>query len=228
MRAKLVDVAGRRESRRHRRHRDAAISADPARDPGGGNSPRPRPGSTSSRATRKRPFRPFCRTTRRSSTTAERRAEDDRQRLAKAEAMVDTLTLARADRRPRAVLDHHQRRPGRRQRAGDHADRPAGLRTLEIEAYVLNRDIGFVRVGQEAVIKVESFPFTRYGSIKAQVVRIAKDAIPSPDASAIEGDPTRAYQRPASRAAERTQNLVFAVELSPTLRPSWSTGSRGR
>ena len=38
---------------------------------------------------------------------------------------------------------------------------------LEIQAYVRNRDIGLVSVGQEAVVKIESFPFTRYGSIKS-------------------------------------------------------------
>ena len=65
---------------------------------------------------------------------------------------------------------------------------------LEIEAYVKNRDIGFVSLGQEAVVKVEAFPFTRYGSIRAHVSRIARDAIPEPDASAIEGDPARAPQ----------------------------------
>ena len=86
---------------------------------------------------------------------------------------------------------------------------------LEIEAYVLNRDIGFVSVGQEAVVKVESFPFTRYGSIKAHVTRIAKDAIPSPDASAIEGDPARASNAAGYAGGERMQNLVFAVELEP-------------
>ncbi len=86
---------------------------------------------------------------------------------------------------------------------------------LEIEAYVLNRDIGFVNVGQEAVVKVESFPFTRYGSIKAHVTRIAKDAIPAPDASAIEGDPARPARADGYAGGERTQNLVFAVELEP-------------
>jgi len=35
--------------------------------------------------------------------------------------------------------------------------------TLEVEARVLNKDIGFVRAGQEVTIKVESFPFARYG-----------------------------------------------------------------
>jgi hemolysin D len=86
---------------------------------------------------------------------------------------------------------------------------------LEIEAYVLNRDIGFVHVGQDAVVKVESFPFTRYGSVNAKVVRIAKDAIPSPDASAIEGDPARGSSASGFAGGERTQNLVFAVELEP-------------
>ncbi len=86
---------------------------------------------------------------------------------------------------------------------------------LEIEAYVLNRDIGFVSVGQQAVVKVELFPFTRYGSIKARVTHIAKDAIPSPDASAIEGDPARASNTAGYAGGERTQNLVFAVELEP-------------
>ena len=79
----------------------------------------------------------------------------------------------------------------------------------------MNRDIGFVSVGQEAVVKVELFPFTRYGSIEARVTRIARDAIPAPDASAIEGDPTRASNSEGFAGGERTQNLAFAVVLEP-------------
>ena len=86
---------------------------------------------------------------------------------------------------------------------------------LEIQAYVRNRDIGFVSVGQEAVVKIESFPFTRYGAIKAHVTRIAKDAIPEPDANAIEGDPTRVSNAAGFAGGERTQNLVFPVVLKP-------------
>jgi hemolysin D len=86
---------------------------------------------------------------------------------------------------------------------------------LEIEAYVRNRDIGFVSVGQEAVVKVESFPYTRYGAIHAHVVRIAWDAIPESDAEAIEGDPARASNAVGFAGAERTQNLVFPVVLQP-------------
>ena len=145
---------------------------------------------------------------------AERQAEESRQRLAKAQALVDHLTL-------RAPIDGRVQSSvvtniGQVVTSGQEVMRivPQGSR-LEIEAYVLNRDIGFVHVGQPAVIKVESFPFTRYGSIKAKVVRIAQDAIPAPDASAIEGDPARASNAAGFAGGERVQNLVFAVELEP-------------
>src|SRR3546814_19455769 len=35
--------------------------------------------------------------------------------------------------------------------------------SLEVEATILNKDIGFVRQGQPFPVKVESFPYTRYG-----------------------------------------------------------------
>ncbi len=34
---------------------------------------------------------------------------------------------------------------------------------IEIDAAVDNKDIGFVREGQEVAIKIDAFPFTRYG-----------------------------------------------------------------
>jgi hemolysin D len=145
---------------------------------------------------------------------AERQAEEDRQHLAKAEALVDNLTL-------KAPIDGHVQSSivtnvGQVLTSGQEVMRIVPQDSqLEIEAYVLNRDIGFVHVGQDAVVKVESFPFTRYGSVKAHVVRIAKDAIPSPDASAMEGDPARASNASGFAGGERTQNLVFAVELKP-------------
>jgi len=84
---------------------------------------------------------------------------------------------------------------------------------LEIECYVQNKDIGFVRNGQAAVIKVESFAFTRYGTIDATVTRVAHDAIPEPDAQTIEGNPTKSPKSVYFGAAQRTQNLVFPVTL---------------
>jgi len=48
---------------------------------------------------------------------------------------------------------------------------------LEIEALALNKDIGFIKKGQTVEIKVDSFPFTRYGLIKGNVARISADAL---------------------------------------------------
>lgn len=48
---------------------------------------------------------------------------------------------------------------------------------LEISAMVLNKDKGFVRAGQPAEIKVESFPFTKYGTIEGTVRSLSGDAI---------------------------------------------------
>lgn len=49
--------------------------------------------------------------------------------------------------------------------------------TLEVEAAILNKDIGFVHEGQEARVKVDTFNFTKYGLIDAQIVSISDDAI---------------------------------------------------
>jgi len=48
---------------------------------------------------------------------------------------------------------------------------------LEIEATVLNKDKGFVEPGQAAEIKVETFLFTKYGTIDGEVLDIADDAV---------------------------------------------------
>jgi hemolysin D len=55
---------------------------------------------------------------------------------------------------------------------------PEGGGTLEVEAFIENKDIGFVEENQAAEIKVESFPFTRYGVIEGKVVSLSRDAVP--------------------------------------------------
>ena len=47
---------------------------------------------------------------------------------------------------------------------------------VEIEATVLNKDIGFVRPGQRATVKIDSFPYTRYGYLEATVESVSHDA----------------------------------------------------
>jgi hemolysin D len=48
---------------------------------------------------------------------------------------------------------------------------------LEVEAMLENKDIGFVEVGQQAEIKVDTFPFTKYGTIEGEVLDLSNDAV---------------------------------------------------
>ncbi len=49
--------------------------------------------------------------------------------------------------------------------------------SLEVEAWILNKDIGFVDAGQTAEIKIETFPFTKYGTIDAKIIDVSDDAV---------------------------------------------------
>lgn len=48
----------------------------------------------------------------------------------------------------------------------------------EVEATLENKDVGFVKVGQRAEVKVETFPFTRYGTLAGTVSFVSNDAVP--------------------------------------------------
>ena len=53
---------------------------------------------------------------------------------------------------------------------------------LYAEVFISNKDIGYVKKGQPAKVRVDAFPFTRYGEINAQVTQISADALP-PDSA---------------------------------------------
>lgn len=85
---------------------------------------------------------------------------------------------------------------------------------LEVEAMIVNKDIGFITPGQRAVVKVEAFPFTRYGSIEARVVKVSSDAVEDRNATGMMDAASAA--RPQANSAPKTspgQNLVFPAVL---------------
>ncbi|OWV69409.1 secretion protein HylD [Rhizobium sp. R634] len=144
---------------------------------------------------------------------AERQAEDLEQRLAKTRSELGQMTI-------RSPIDGIVQASsisteGQVVTAGEEVLRvvPAG-RALELEVYVPNRDIGFLHVGQPAIVKLDAFPFTQYGTVSATISKVATDAIPEPDAARREDDPAAAPQASMFAGAERTQNLVFAVTLT--------------
>jgi hemolysin D len=155
---------------------------------------------------------------------AERRADEITQRLAKASVKVAQKTLTApisGTVQSLTVINLNQVVGG-----GQELMRivPEGL-PLEIEAYVLNRDIGFVREGQPATIKVDSFPFTRYGTIDGVVVKVASDAIPGAEAAQNQITPAPTTTNPpqggqsasaVTTAAQKAQDLVYQIIIQPS------------
>ena len=81
---------------------------------------------------------------------------------------------------------------------------------LEVEAMILNRDIGFVEVGQNAAIKVDTFNFTRYGLLHGKVLTLSHDAITR------EKPQEKVVDKPqgASSSEPKGQELVYAARVS--------------
>jgi hemolysin D len=53
------------------------------------------------------------------------------------------------------------------------------------EVVIDNKDIGFIRQGQAVEVKLETFPFTRYGTVPAHVKHMAADAVADDKRGAI-------------------------------------------
>jgi hemolysin D len=48
---------------------------------------------------------------------------------------------------------------------------------VEMEAFMENKDIGFVQAEQDAQVKIDAFEYTKYGTIPAKVSHVSQDAI---------------------------------------------------
>ena len=83
---------------------------------------------------------------------------------------------------------------------------PEGIK-LEVEAMLQNKDKGFVQEGQQARIKIETFPFTKYGIIPGDVLSVSNDAIDPQQQTGQGSNPT------ASIGAGSAQ-LLFPVRIS--------------
>jgi hemolysin D len=77
---------------------------------------------------------------------------------------------------------------------------------LVAEVYVTNADIGFVRTGMMVDVRVDSFPFSEFGDIKGEVVRIGSDALP-PD------EEHRFYRFPVRIKLDRQTILTAGQEI---------------
>jgi hemolysin D len=87
---------------------------------------------------------------------------------------------------------------------------------LQVEALVANLDIGFLKLGQKAAIKVDAFPFTRFGVINGTVVKIASAAIFEQDAKRTLANATAAANatQAATTAPGQPESFVFPVTVA--------------
>jgi hemolysin D len=80
---------------------------------------------------------------------------------------------------------------------------------IEIEAMILNKDIGFVETDQKATVKVDAFPFTRYGTVEGTVKTVSRDAVNLRDAA----DPVATVSQSAAQQG-RAQHYVFPATIT--------------
>ena len=107
---------------------------------------------------------------------------------------------------------------------------------MEVEASVLNRDVGFVHSGQRVVVKLEAFNFTDYGFIEGRVSSVSRDAVDIParsDGQQQNGVSKAPSAGPVYLARVDLQcDLPKNVDLCSRIRPGMSvqaeirTGSR--
>ena len=96
------------------------------------------------------------------------------------------------------------------------------------EISIANQDIGFVNAGQLAEVKLETFPYTRYGTVDAQVKLVTADkrggyypAVLALSQSAMNVDGKRVPLSPGMNATAEIktgQQRVIEFLLSPVQR----------
>jgi hemolysin D len=79
---------------------------------------------------------------------------------------------------------------------------------LEVEAFIQNKDIGFVHEGQIVEVKVDTFNFTKYGTIDAELQNISNDAVSDENIGLV-------YPSRVSLATSKIQIADKWVSLSP-------------
>ncbi|AVX38162.1 HlyD family type I secretion periplasmic adaptor subunit [Yersinia massiliensis] len=101
---------------------------------------------------------------------------------------------------------------------------------LELDVMVLNKDVGFVLPGQAVEVKVDSFPYTRFGTLSGEVKHVSRDAMEDQqlgfvfparirlhsDTLVVEGKPVRLSAGMAVSVEIKTgQRRVIDYLLSP-------------
>jgi hemolysin D len=107
---------------------------------------------------------------------------------------------------------------------------------LEVQAFVLNRDVGFVHAGQRVVVKLEAFNFTDYGFLEGRVRTVSRDAVDMNTKNEAEQQSSSAMKNPSGPvyvakidlqcSSARNVALCARVRAGMTVQAEIKTGSR--
>ncbi|TBW38996.1 HlyD family type I secretion periplasmic adaptor subunit [Siculibacillus lacustris] len=87
---------------------------------------------------------------------------------------------------------------------------------IAIEAVLENRDVGFISAGQSVELKIDAFPFTRYGLMRGKVVSIDRDAEATVgDGATRAGGERTADQTDWVQGSERLRYTVHIALVDP-------------
>lgn len=82
--------------------------------------------------------------------------------------------------------------------------------TIELEAYIENKDIGFAHEGQAAQVKIDAYEYSKYGTVPAIVTHISRDAV---DFSG-NGTGVLASKDEAAKKEGASKGLMYAVRVA--------------
>lgn len=88
---------------------------------------------------------------------------------------------------------------------------------IEVEAWLPNKDIGFVHEGQAAEIKIETFPFTKYGTIDGEINILSNDATPDEHLGLVYATRVKMFEttmKVKEKIVNLTPGMAVTVEMN--------------
>lgn len=81
---------------------------------------------------------------------------------------------------------------------------------VEIEAFVENKDIGFIEAGQIAAVKIETFDYTKYGMLTGRISHVSRDAIDPTGTAAMD---TLQNKDKLKKDQDRPKGALYSVKV---------------
>ena len=96
---------------------------------------------------------------------------------------------------------------------------------ITAEVMIANQDIGFVYAGQMAEVKLETFPYTRYGTVKATVAIVTADAV-GEDRRGADGKGVDGKSTPGAASGPISVGAVYPATLTLSQKDMLIDGKR--